>query len=320
MRRSDGDRNEMPVPPLDDRALEALLNGAPSAQSGLDWLLPFVEELEQASQEPAPVVRPALALLLKEGFTPANGTGSAMAPASAAPAATGPAPAAVPPAPSTERAAVRPILRGAVARVAGLGLLAKAGLGLSLVAASTTAAGAAGVLPDPAQHAVAKVVGAATPFTFPDKASDMAEKGRTVSSDATGATDGVVGVDGRAVSDAARTTPGSANTGPVPTGGTPDNGVRVGPNTGATGLDRANETPAAGHVPTSVPGRGGPPATPGSNGNGQETADTRPPAGKGSTNAPPPAGPPATASPNGSRGTTPPTPDPDRPNAGTARP
>ncbi|HVL05605.1 MAG TPA: hypothetical protein VM388_06430 [Acidimicrobiales bacterium] len=310
----------MPVRPLDDRALEALLNGAPSAQSGLDWLLPFVEELEKASQEPAPVVRPALALLLKEGFTPANGTGSAMAPASAAPAATGPAPAALPPAPSTERAVVRPILRGAVARVAGLGLLAKAGMGLSLAAASTTAAGAAGVLPDPAQHAVAKVVGAATPFNFPDKASDKAEKGRTVSTDATGVGDGGAGVDGRAVSDAAKTTPGSATTGPLPTGGTPGNGVRVGPDTGATGLDRANQTPAAGHVPTSVPGSEDPPATPGSKGNGQETADTRPAAGRGSTNAPPPSGPPATASPDGNRGTTPTAPAADRPNAGTARP
>jgi hypothetical protein len=64
MSGSDGDVDEMPVPPLDDRALEALLSGAPSAQSGFDWLVPFVEDLEKAAQEPAPVVRPALALLL----------------------------------------------------------------------------------------------------------------------------------------------------------------------------------------------------------------------------------------------------------------
>ena len=298
MTGSDGDVDEMPVPPLDDRALEALLSGAPSAQSGFDWLVPFVEDLEKAAQEPAPVVRPALALLLKEGFTPANGTVLATTPEDTVRAVPGPAPAAMPPAPRTERAVVRPVLRGAFGRIAGLGLLAKAGLGFGLVAASTTAAGAAGVLPGPAQHAVAKVVSAATPFTFPDKASDKADHGRTVSTDATGAGDGVAGVDGRAVSDGVKATPGS---GP---GATP-NSTGVGPSgAGATGLDRANETPAAGHVPTSVPGRGGPPPTVGKP--ADVPAITAPGAGSAPTSVPAakPAGPPATAAPAGTgRGT-----------------
>ncbi len=284
----------MPVPHLDDRALEALLSGAPSAQSGFDWLVPFVENLEKASQEPAPVVRPALALLLKEGLPPVNGTN---------PLATGPAPAAMPPAPSTERPVVRPVLRGALGRLAGLSLVAKAGLGFSLAAASTTAAGAAGVLPGPAQQAVARVVGAATPFNFPDNASDKADQGRNVSADATGASDGEAGVDGKAVSDAARTTPGNGST----PAGTPPNDTAVGPSeTGATGLDRANETPAAGNVPTSVPGRGGPPATPGKPTGGPEAPNTPPAASNAPTSIPAatPAGPPATASPGGTgRGT-----------------
>ena len=299
----DGDVDEMPVPPLDDRALEALLSGAPSAQSGFDWLVPFVEDLEKVSQEPAPVVRPALALLLKEGFSPAIGTAPATA-QDAAPTAPSPAPAAMPPAPRAERPVLRPVLRGALGRVAGLGLLAKAGLGFSLVAASTTAAGAAGVLPGPAQHAVAKVVGAATPFTFPDRASDKADHGRNVSTDATGAGDGVAGVDGKAVSDAAKTTPGSG-TGSNSAGA---NGAGVGPSdSGATGLDRANETPAAGHVPTSVPGRGGPPATPGKSADGPDTPKTTPAAGNVPTSLPAakPASPPATVSPGGAgRGTS----------------
>jgi hypothetical protein len=295
MTASDGDVDEMPVPPLDDRALDALLNGAPSAQSGLDWLLPFVEDLEKASQEPAPVVRPALALLLKEGFSPVNGAVVAGVPA--------------PP-----RAVRRPVLRGALTRVAGLSLVAKVGLGAGVAAATTTAAGAAGVLPDPAQHAVAKVVSAATPFSFPDKAK--AGHGRTVSSDATGASDGVKGVDGKAVSDAAKTPPGTPAGGPPSTAG--NNGV--GANTGATGLDRANETPAAGHVPTSVPGRGAPPVTPGKGANGQDPGNTTPAAGKGTTTIPGPAGPPATASPSGTnRGTTPTIGAADRP-GGTVRP
>ena len=291
MSPSDGDLDEMPVPPLDDRALDALLGGAP-AQSGIDWLVPFVEDLERASLKPAPVVRPALALLLKEGFTPAGG---------ANPLATSPAPAVVPPAPRPPRAVLRPVSRGAFGRVAGLGLLAKAGLGFGLVAASTTAAGAAGVLPAPAQHAVAKVVGAATPFTFPDKAGDKADQGSNVATDATGAGDGVAGVDGKAVSDAAKTTPSTPGNGSLPAGDAPA-GTAVGPSdTGATGLDRANETPAAGNVPTSVPGIGGPPATSGRPTDGPPTPISTPAADKAATSDPAstPAGPPATASPGG---------------------
>lgn len=208
---------------------------------------------------------------------------------------------------------MRPVLRGALGRVAGLGLVAKAGLGFGLVAASTTAAGAAGVLPGPAQDAVAKVVSAATPFTFPDSASDKADHGRNVSTDATGASDGVVGVDGKAVTDAGRTTPGTSGNGSVPAGAT--NSTGVGPsNSGATGLDRANETPAAGKVPTSVPGRGGPPATPGKS---DRTPATTPATGK----VPTPPGPPATATPGDTgRGPAPSLPAAERPAGGTLRP
>jgi hypothetical protein len=225
----------------------------------------------------------------------------------------------MPPAPCTERAIVRPVLRGAFGRVAGLGLLAKAGLGFSLVAASTTAAGAAGVLPGPAQDAVAKVVGAATPFTFPDTASAKAEHGRNVSTDATGAGDGVAGVDGKAVSGAAKTNPGSAGNGSNPAGANPNgatpngatpNGTGVGPSdNGAAGIDRANETPAAGHVPTSVPGRSGPPATSGKPTDRPATPTTRPAAANPpeSVPAPKPVGPPGTASPGGTGRSTAPT-------------
>jgi len=51
------------------------------------------------------------------------------------------------------------------------GLAAKVAFGMGVAAASVTAAGAAGVLPDPAQHAVASVVSAATPFAVPDPAT-----------------------------------------------------------------------------------------------------------------------------------------------------
>lgn len=253
-----GDVGEMAVPPLDDRALDALLSGSPADQSGFDWLIPFVEELGEASREPAPVVRPALALLLAEGFAAAPNDVPAPAPR-----------------PGGER-------KRLADRLAGRGIFAKAALGAALVAASATAAGAAGALPGPAQHAVATVVSVATPFTFPDStgagaSSGKATFGATVSSDATGASDGVHGVDGQSVSDAARAKHDAGSTVPSTVDGSNHGqGVAVGPNTGGTGLDRANETPAAGHVPTSVPAADGK-STSGSEGQkGLSTASTAP--------------------------------------------
>jgi hypothetical protein len=231
----DGDVDEMPTPPLDDRALEALLSGAPSAQSGFDWLLPFVEDLEKASREPAPVVQPALARLLSEGFSPELG----------------------------EVLAARPPARRKRR------LTAKAaGLGFALVAVGATAAGAAGVLPDPAQHAVATVVEATTPFSFPDKADDAKA---TAGSKAT-----------KAGNDPGRPTGPAPNVAPSTSATAGATGA--GANPGVTGLDRANQTPAAGNVPTSLPANAGRPAAPGSKGLG--TAATTPAAGKAPATVP----------------------------------
>ena len=296
MSPADGYTDEMPSPILDDRALDALLRGAPSPQSGLDWLVPFVEDLGQASSEPAPVVHPALARLLAEGFSTSGGDQPVV------PAV---------PAPTQSRARL-------AGRLAGLGLAAKVALGVGVAAASTTAAGAAGVLPAPAQHAVATVVDATTPVSFPDRAAEKAVTGAIVRRDATGASDGVAGADGKAVSDAARNkgqgaggaagtdnsgrgSSGTGNSGSRTAGGnsgsgrgnggsgdsgTGNSGNGVGPsNSGATGLDRANETPAAGNVPTSVPGRGNS-GSPGQGPNGDGPPVTTPASGKSTTTTP----------------------------------
>lgn len=280
----DGHSNEMPVPPLDDRALEALLSGARSAPSGLDWLLPFVEELAEASSQPAPVVRPALAALLAEGSAATSTTRVDGVAAAAAVAAVAPV---VALAPAAAWAASPRKHRRLGAKLAGLGLAAKVALGVAVAAASTTVAGAAGVLPGPAQHAVATVVGAATPFTFPGSASPKADFGAKVSTDATGASDGVHGVDGKAVSDAARNKhSGDNGVAGNPTSTTAGNGAgsAVGANDGATGLDRANQTPAAGHVPDSVPASTGP----GEHGaKGLDTAATTPAGDHVPTSVPP---------------------------------
>ena len=284
MTHFDGDLSEMPVPPLDDRALEALLSGSPSAQSGFDWLVPFVEDLAEAASGSAPATKPALTMLLAQGFSIEKGDLSA----TAASNVTGPAPqAAGLPKWRKKKMLISELLAGLVTQFAGLGMAAKAAMGLTLAAASTTAAGAVGVLPAPAQNAVATVVGAATPFSFPEAANDKAGFGATVSTDATGASDSAPGVDGKTISDAARAKRDAEA--PIPAGtATTNPGVRVGANTGATGLNRANETPAAGRPPASLPAATGVPAAPGSQASKSlGTASSTPAAGNVPSSVPP---------------------------------
>ncbi|HVL28243.1 MAG TPA: hypothetical protein VM390_08845 [Acidimicrobiales bacterium] len=214
-------------------------------------------------------MKPALAMLVARGFSSEKGD----LPATAASNVTGPAPqAAGLPKWRKKKMLISELLAGLVTKLAGLGMAAKAGMGVTLAAASTTAAGAAGVLPAPAQHAVATVVATATPFTFPDAANDRAVVGATVSADATGA-DGTPGVDGKAVSVAAKAR-----------AGTNGSDVSVGANTGATGLDRANQTPAAGRVPTSLPAAAADAGSKASTGLG--TAGSTPAAGNVPTSVP----------------------------------
>ena len=283
--------DEMPVPALDDRALEALLSGPRSSQSCFDWLLPFVEGLEEASSGPTPAVKPALAMLLAQGLS----TEEVDLPATAASSVTAPARQAPGPPKWGRKVRLAQVLGAPMAKLAGLGMAAKAGLGLTLVAASTTAAAAAGVLPAPAQHAVATVVDAATPFTFPDAATQKAEPGASASAEATGASDGVAPVDGRAVKEK-RTLPTSlpsgAQVGTVPSGtGTdapPAKAAGAGADKGSTGLARATQTPAAGRAPTSVPAAAGPPVAPGSRASkGLDVANSTPAAGRVPTGVPP---------------------------------
>jgi len=284
MTHFDGDLSEMPVPPLDDRALEALLSGAPPAQSGFDWLVPFVEDLGEAASGPAPAMKPALAMLLAQGFSTEKGD----LPATAASNVTGPASQAAGLPKWRKKMLISELLAGLATQFAGLGMAAKAAMGLTLAAAGTTAAGAVGVLPTPAQNAVATVVEAATPFSFPDAANEKAGFGATVSTDATGASDSAPGVDGKTISDAARARRDAEA--PIPAGtATTNPGVRVGANTGATGLDRANETPAAGRPPAaSLPAATGVPVAPGSQASkGLGTASSTPAAGNVPSSVPP---------------------------------
>jgi hypothetical protein len=75
------------------------------------------------------------------------------------------------------------LLSGLAGKLAG-GLAAKAALALGIATATVTGAGAAGVLPGPAQHAVATVVNAVSPLDIPDT-SDLVKVDTTKVTDPT---------------------------------------------------------------------------------------------------------------------------------------
>ena len=130
---------------------------------------------------------------------------------------------------------------GLAGRVAGLGLVAKLGLGTSIAAAGVAGAGAAGVLPAGASNAVRDAIEAVSPVEFDNNSGGGTTSfGDRVSSDATGQSDGEKGVDGQRIAEQA---PGAANR---PVGGPGDGSPGQ---SAETGLSRANQTPAAGHAP-----------------------------------------------------------------------
>ncbi|MGH9151208.1 MAG: hypothetical protein ACRD03_02115, partial [Acidimicrobiales bacterium] len=170
---------------VDDAAIEALCTGD-DAGDELAELAAFADELHSRGSGPVPVPSVRLAAMLAGGFA----TGEGDLPATAARSAPGPA-VGVAGGPTGRRATrIGEVL-------AGLSVAARATFVASMAAASVTAAGAAGVLPDPAQGAVSAAVEAVTPFSFPGKAPGDADLGRV-------GTDGRHGgLEGRAVGEEA---------------------------------------------------------------------------------------------------------------------
>ena len=263
--------------PLDDAAIEAFFTGQPAGEE-LAPLAGLVEDLRSMASGPAPVPSMQLAKMLAEGFSTANGDLLVTA-ASNVP---GPAPQAAGLPKWRKKMLLSELLAALTTKLAGLGMAAKAGMGLTLAAASTTAAGAAGVLPAPAQHAVATVVSSATPFSFPDTANSAAGVGAKAATDATGTLDATVSDATKTVTDATKTVTDAAKI-PAGTGGS---GVSVGANTGATGLARANETPAAGKVPPSLPAAAAASGVGSQGSTGLSTANGTPAAGRVPTSVP----------------------------------
>ena len=130
-----------------------------------------------------------------------------------------------------------------------------AALGTALALSGVGVAGAAGVLPAPAQRVVAEVVEAVSPFEIPHPEDHSREP-----SGGGGVTTGD-GTDGQAPTGGQQPTasiPGASSDDPqaTPPASAPFPGPPAAP--GSSGLDRAGQTPAGQSIPPFVPG----PATP----------------------------------------------------------
>lgn len=130
------------------------------------------------------------------------------------------------------------VLSIAASKLAGLGLAAKIGVAATVTTVGVAGAGAAGVLPDQANERARDAIEAVTPLEFEEPADHQGDNfGSTVSSDATGESDGQPGVDGSEISEMA---PGAAHR-PDGPGQAP---AEAGPPED-TGLDQATGGPAA---------------------------------------------------------------------------
>ena len=251
----------MATPPIHDAVIEALIRGE-TVHDAHARLAAFAHEVRAVGAEPVPRPSTELAALLQGGVRPRRGSFGAVGAVCVVGRRS--------PSGRTEGNRMRGSSRveGTTRSTAGLGLAAKIGLGTSLAVVGLGSAAAAGVLPAAANDAVRDAIEVVSPVEFDRQGDDRSDFGDRVSDDATGASDGVNGVDGPQIADDA---PGAAHrSGPGVDSEAPGR-------PGKTGLTRANETPAAPHAPevppSTVPARGGdstpgPPVDPGPPGDG----------------------------------------------------
>ena len=140
------------------------------------------------------------------------------------------------------------VLAGIAAKLTGLGVAAKAGIGLGIATVAT--AGVATVMPVVVPDAPVRAT-TAVEAQLPNVPDSNADFGLSTAADAGGAPAGAqTGLDVAAETPAAGNLP--ASVAGRPAGVPPVNGA------GTTGSERASETPAAAHLPAFVPG---PPAS-----------------------------------------------------------
>ena len=208
---------------LDDATTEALLRGETTASDEeLAGVSAFLREMRASASQPAPPPSPALAALLRHGTQP-----QALADAGAVPASP---------------------RRGTLLR-RWQGRVAVSALGLAIGLTGTVGAGAAGLLPGPAERFVADLVETLTPLHLPDESRGATDRrGGGQPTPAAGQGGGA--------------TTGSGGSGDGPDGGpatTAGSGPRPGGTTGTGKAPSGGGAPnpgAAGQGPSSGPGPG----------------------------------------------------------------
>jgi hypothetical protein len=213
-----------PVSFVPDHIIEAIADDQPVGPPYAS-LAGVADDVRALGDGPAPGLSEELALLLR-GTSTSAGTGTASFDD------------ALPPLVASRRRTPLAV------KVAGLGIIAKVGLGTSIAAASVVGAGAAGVLPGGANDVVRSAIEAVSPFDLdagstgtpgsnPDSSGSPSSTGPD--QDRGGATTG---------------TDGSGDGDQPPDWSSVDDPPGQ---TGDTGLTRANETPAEPHVPDATP-------------------------------------------------------------------
>lgn len=181
------------------------------------------------------------------------------------------------------------ILGGVAAKLAGLGVAAKAGLGLGVATAAITAAGVGGMVPMPGLDSGGQKP--AVELRLPEVPTANAGPGLERANDAlSGAAEASVGTQAQTSGkpevtgiERARQTPAGEHI-PAHVPGPPANVPQADTDAPSTGLDRAGQTPAADHIPSFVPGpptNVGPAAAhPGARSTGLDIARQTPAAGR----------------------------------------
>lgn len=192
---------------MNDEAVEAIISDEP-VDGQFEPLVAFAHHVRATGAGPCP--KPSAELIaLFEGHASAEFGPVARSVTVTLPAGTGRArrAPATPSAPKRRRS-----IAAVAAKVAGLGLLAKIGLGASIGLGGVAAAGATGVLPEPASNAVRTAIETISPLELRNSSTEQDRFGDRVSTDATGESDGVPGVHGP---DIANEAPGAERRSPT---------------------------------------------------------------------------------------------------------
>lgn len=272
---------------LPDEALDSLLDGSPSEEALGTPLAAYLAEVREDALATTPSPSQDLAMVLEEGLEPADLANAGAAGADDARRGI-----------LTWRLRGRTLARALVTKLAALGVLGKAAVAGAAVTVAASSAGAAGVLPEPAQGTFDDAIGrdvqeapadldeqsgtsetgsdADTPPETPADTADTPPLETDVPGDATGSEDGdEPGVDGK---DVAEDASGGASTAPEDTPGDdakqePPADADTQPAENASGDAPAGDVPANDASATEDAGDGG------AAGPGDDERPPSPPAG-----------------------------------------